>query len=180
MYPKERHASKQVGFALFYGAGPARIEHTFNSLGFMIPRNEAEHMYNKFKTHYQDAIKFHRNITRYFEGGGIINNLFGRPLKIQDTKDAYMKGFNTLIQSSASDLNLQAGSIATERWKEQGLDCKVLLLVHDCILAECREDDVEAADKILVESMTGFKLSNALGKIPLKVEGGVSDVWSKN
>ena len=90
-----------------------------------------------------------------------------------------MTGFNTLIQSSASDLNIQAGYLASQEWKKDGLDCKILLFVHDFILAEVKEDQAEQADKILVDKMTGFVLKNSIGRIELKVDGGISNVWSK-
>jgi DNA polymerase I-like protein with 3'-5' exonuclease and polymerase domains len=104
----------------------------------------------------------------------------GRPIKIGNPDDAYMKGFNTLVQSSASDLCMRGAERATQAWREAGLDCHNLLYVHDCIVAECKAEDATRASEILVDSMTNFKLTNRLGQIKLQVEGGVYDEWRKD
>ncbi len=178
-HPAERRAAKTVGFALFYGAGSNRIKHAFTAAGFPTSDKEAKEKHKAFKSYYETAIKFHRSITKVFEAGDIVENLFGRPLKIQVPEQAYMKGFNTLIQSSASDLVLRSAEKAERRWREEGLDCHLLLFVHDFILAECNIDDAQRADEILVECMTDYTLTNELGSIKLEVDGGIGNEWSK-
>jgi len=179
-YPEERYASKHVGFALFYGAGTNRIKHTFANFGFMIDKGQAYQMHQNFKEYYKQAAQFHKDITNDFAQGNVKMNVMGRPIKIQDPEDAYMKGFNTLVQSSASDLNIRAGELAREQWIKEGLDCQILLFIHDCIVAEVKEEHAVRADQILKESMTGFNLTNSLGKIILAVEGGIKTAWEKD
>lgn len=178
-YPKERKTSKTIGFALFYGAGFRRIKEAFLQNGYPITDQEAKKKLNEFRRFYVGATQFHKEITEVFENGSTVRNLFDRPIKIQEWESAYMNGFNTLVQSSASDLNIRACERAEQRWVGAGLDCKPLLLIHDCIVAEAAEKDAENASKILTESMTSFTLETELGKIPLEVEGGVSDRWEK-
>ena len=85
-----------------------------------------------------------------------------------------MQGFNTLIQSSASDLNLEA---CYRYWRDCGGN--PLLVIHDCILAEESEDQAPALAKMLEHCMTDWKLESENGPVRLQVEGGVSDVWEK-
>jgi DNA polymerase I-like protein with 3'-5' exonuclease and polymerase domains len=179
-YPTERQAAKNVGFGLFYGSGWRQIQRTFMNAGIPVTDREAKDMLKRFKEHYRSAFEFHDKITTQFAKGEIINNLMGRPIKIGNPDDAYMKGFNTLVQSSASDLCMRGAERATQAWREAGLDCHNLLYVHDCIVAECKAEDATRASEILVDSMTNFKLTNRLGQIKLQVEGGVYDEWRKD
>lgn len=179
LYPKQRQTVKNVGFACFYGAGANRIETVFKTAGFMIDKAEAKKMLLKLKREYSGVFSFHKEITEVFEAKEQVSNLLGRPLVIVDRKDCYMKGFNTLIQSSASDLNLHAGYKAVTTWRENNIDAHPLLFIHDCIVAEARTAQAEEADKILVDSMTNYDLQCKWGKINLGVEGGRGMEWVK-
>jgi DNA polymerase I-like protein with 3'-5' exonuclease and polymerase domains len=179
LFKNERDASKNVGFALFYNAGWKRVKHTFAAKGIMLTDKKAKELYNNFAEYYKTAREAVLGITDMFEGGEIMENLFGRPIKIQDWENAYMAGFNTLIQSSASDLNIRAAERATEAWNSRNIDCHILALIHDCILCEVKEEDAYIAEEILIHSMTDFNLECEHGKIKLRVEGGISDVWEK-
>jgi len=178
-YPNMRKTSKEIGFSLFYGAGFKRIKESFLKNGYEIDDTEAKKKLKDFKKFYKSAVDFHKYITEVFESGGTVENLFGRPIKIQEWESAYMNGFNTLVQSSASDLNIRACEKAESAWRDSRLDCRPLLLIHDCILAEAASEDAEEADKILKKCMTGFTLKSENGIINLEVEGGVSEKWEK-
>jgi DNA polymerase-1 len=178
-FPRHRKVAKNVGFALFYGAGSSRIKHVFTAGGFPITDDEAKKIHQRFKDYYKEAILFHKEITKAFESGSVLLNLFGRPLIIPDKKDAYMKGFNMLVQSSASDLTLHSAYKASQKWNDAKLDAHILLLIHDFILAEVKEDQAKAADDILVDSLINYDLSNKYGKIVLEVDGGISHEWKK-
>lgn len=177
-YPAERRAAKTVGFSLFYGAGFKRIQLAMASAGYIITPQRAKQLLDNFRNYFHTAVEFHRGLTEAIENQLPIQNVLGRPIYV-DRNDAYMKGFNTLIQSSASDLNLEAYRRADSRWQEAGLDARGVFLIHDCILAEARADEAEEAASILRESMTGFNLQCGLGNLKLGVDGGISDKWEK-
>lgn len=179
LYPKQRQTVKNVGFACFYGAGANRIETVFKTAGFMIDKAEAKKMLNRLKKEYSGVFSFHKEITEVFEAKEQVSNLLGRPLVIPEREDCYMRGFNSLIQSSASDLNLHAGYKASNLWRAQGIDAHALLFIHDCIVAEARSAQAGAAERILVDSMTSYNLECKWGKIKLGVEGGRGQEWKK-
>lgn len=172
-FPKERACAKTLGFACFYGAGAKRIKNTFQEKGFSVSDKEAKQKLKKLKEHYRRAFEFHKEVTELFAVGDTMTNLFGRPVKIQPWENPYMQGFNTLVQSSASDLNLEA---CYRYWKQGG---NPLLVIHDCILAEEPADLAETRSVLMQECMTNWTLESEHGMIPLRVEGGVSDVWEK-
>ena len=178
-YPKQRKTVKNIGFACFYGAGWRRIQTVFAQGGFPITEKDAKAKLKLLKSYYPGAFEYHQEITEVFESGQVVHNLFGRPIKIQPHENPFMMGFNTLIQSSASDLNLRACEKATKEWKLRNLDAHPLLVIHDCIVAEAREEISTEAEKILVDAMCNFKLESIHGPITLRVEGKISDRWTK-
>lgn len=178
-HPRERQTIKNVGFACFYGAGWRRIQTVFTTAGFPITEQEAKKKLQTLKEAYPEVFKFHKDITEIFASKQVVENLLGRPVSINDPSDAYMKGFNTLIQSSASDLNLHACLKAETEWAKQQLIAYPLLVIHDCIVAEARTATAPIAARILERCMTDYDLKCDLGPIKLQVEGGVGEKWEK-
>ncbi len=176
-YPEQRQCAKNLGFACFYGAGAKRILATFANAGFVITEAEAKKKLKNLQATYPRVFEFHKEITGIFEAGETVSNLLGRPITLQAHDNPYMQGFNTLIQSSASDLNL----LACERWwkQNQGTDTYPLLVIHDCIFGEAGEGAACAAAELLEKCMTNFKLESEHGPIKLKVEGGIGHAWTK-
>lgn len=179
LYPKHRKATKNCGFAYFYHAGAKRIRITFTQQGFHFTESESRQILNKLKTEYADAMAFSDSISDHMESGVVVRNLLSRPLRIENPDDAYMKAFNMLIQSSASDLNLHAAFKIQQELDRRGIAAQVLLFVHDSITVEARDEDVEVVEEIVKRNMTEFILETIHGRIQLTVEGGVSDRWEK-
>jgi DNA polymerase I-like protein with 3'-5' exonuclease and polymerase domains len=177
LHPKERKTVKNIGFACFYGAGWKRISQVFAAGGFPITDNEAKQKLALLKSYYPEAFKFHKEITEVFESGETVYNLLGRPITLQPHDNPYMQGFNTLIQSSASDLNIEACYKFKNHMK--GWGAQPLLVIHDCIMAEADSTQAEEAADALRQHMTSFNLESDNGKIQLRVEGGVSETWDK-
>lgn len=172
--PQQRKCVKNMGFAVFYGAGWRRISQVFAAGGFPITDAQATHGLDLLKRKYPEAFSFHKQITEVFESGETVRNMFGRPITMQAHENCYMQGFNTLIQSSASDLNIESCYRATKR-----TNASPLLLIHDFIMLEAKEAQAEEAAKILTECMTTYRLESEHGPIQLRVEGGVSEIWEK-
>lgn len=175
----KRAASKNVGFALFYNAGANRIRIAFAQKGYHLTTDECRRLHERFKKSYQVAMAYSKDVVKFMEDGNVMPNLLGRPLRIEHKEDAYMQAFNTLIQSSASDLNLHGAYLASEEFKRASLDTKPLLFVHDFVAFEVLEQDVERADEILVRNLTAFDLETRNGPIKLEVEGGTMSRWEK-
>lgn len=176
LYPKQRKTVKNIGFACFYGAGWKRISTVFAAGGFPISDADAKQKLKQLKSYYPEAFAFHKEITEIFEAGETVYNLLGRPITLQPHDNPYMQGFNTLIQSSASDLNLEA---CYRFYKHDAGTSYPLLVIHDCIIAEADERSADKAAQRLEHCMTDFKLESIHGPIKLRVEGGHSDRWEK-
>ena len=177
-FPKERDLAKQVDLSLFYGSGRNRLLTTAINHGFKLSEKDANNILKKFKGMFFEVFDYKQKLdskmlhnTEY--------NLFGRPIVIDDPEDIYMTAFNTLVQSSASDLCLESANKIQKELTQKKIDGKVLLIVHDEIVIEVPEDSVKECEEIIVRNMTSYKLMTKYGRIPLKVEGHICDYWKK-
>ncbi len=175
LFPRERKTVKNIGFACFYGAGWRRISKVFAAGGFPISDAEAKKKLELLKSYYPKVFAFHKEITEVFETGETVINLLGRPVTMQPHENPYMQGFNSLIQSSASDLNLDACYKFEQHM--QGWGAGPLLVIHDCVLAEADSAQTEETSEALKRHMTNYNLRSINGPIQLRVEGGISNAW---
>ena len=177
-HPFERSVAKEAGLSILYGSGGQRLQSTAQNFGVSWSLNECYYKVNRFREEYREVIEFHNNIndTLYDHP---VKNLLGRQFRIANRRDIYMKGFNTLIQGSASDLVLHSAMRAQDEYERLGLDAHVVLLVHDEIVVEAHETIVKQAEAILDHCMTDYDLTTKYGRIKLKVEGSIAERWEK-
>jgi len=180
-YPKERKLAKELDLLLFYGGGVKRIQISSTKHGFNWTRAECQEKYENFKDMFKGVFDFRDNqLNPILSNGGPVYNLLGRPVLIEDPSDVWLKGLNTLVQSTASDLVVNSAYKAQRRFEERRLDAHVLLLVHDEIVVEVKDGpDTHEAEKILIECMTDYALDTDLGPIKLAVEGKIANAWEK-
>lgn len=177
-YEHERGVGKEVGLAILYGAGKDRLMESAQKRGFVWSEEQARAKVEAFRAEYETVYQFREELKKALLIDKVVN-LFGRPISIANPDDIHMQGLNTVIQSSASDLVVDAALYAQEQFDKEGLDAHILLLVHDEIIAEAVEAHASRAEAILDDAMTRYKLTTEMGQIKLKVEGKVSERWEK-
>lgn len=177
-HPFERSVAKEAGLSILYGSGGQRLQSTAQNFGVSWSLNECYYKVNKFREEYQGVVNFHHEMNDHL-GAHPATNLLGRQFRIYNPRDIYMKGFNTLIQGSASDLVLHSAMRAQNEYERLGLDAHVVLLIHDEIVVEARQDVVREAERILEHCMIDYDLTTSYGQIKLKVEGHIADCWEK-
>ncbi len=175
LYPKHRKVAKDAGLALLYGAGPMRLEHIGIAKDLPFTQSQAREIYAGFKKKYQVVYDYKKELDRRLERGEPVTNLLGRQYTISNRDDVYMKGFNTLIQGSASDLLIESACRANESGKHLGL--RFLASVHDECIFDVPTQHAEAGNKLVESSMLNYFLPTSYGPISLKCEGGVFDYW---
>ena len=172
--PALRKISKTVGFALFYGAGHKRIHYAAKQAGMDWTEEYSRQVLDRFKMEYDTVFTEKLKYDAALSARPYMVNLLGRPFTIEP-KHIYMTGFNTYIQSSASHLVLKAASDAQVQYEQKNLDAHVLLLIHDEIVVEAREDQAQTSAAILKRCMIDFDLED----INLVAEGSVNAFWDK-
>ncbi|MFQ6606355.1 MAG: DNA polymerase I [Fidelibacterota bacterium] len=174
--PEMRATAKVVNFGIMYGAGPFRMS---QELG--IPRAEAQEIIDAYFKRYQ-GIKFYiENTLQKAEEDHYVSTLLGRRRPVWNiSSDNYVQreaakrmAINMPIQGTAAEM-IKLAMIAIHRilQKEQ-FRAKMVLQIHDELLFEVPEDEVEALQKMVVREM-----ENALPlSVPLVVDCGVGQSW---
>lgn len=177
-YPSERNVAKTAGLATLYGSGATRLLVILEKAGFNgYTKAQCKTIIDRIRARYRGVWEYKLKLDRKLEAGLVQLNLFGRPFKFTNRDDVYMKGFNQLIQGSASDLVQEAALKFNKECDVRGNGGRVLLLIHDELIAQIKEgEDAEISYGIMKEAMTRFKLE---GDIPLRVEGQIADRWVK-
>ncbi len=177
LYPNERSATKNCIFALFFNAGANRIRITFAQKGIHLSQSECKQIHSRFKQTYPLAYQCGQSIVEFFEQGNVMENLLGRPLKIQNPEDCFMTALNLVVQSSASDLLLEWASRCDKRFQDENIDGEFCLFVHDFMGAQVVEHQAERAQAIMLEELAKIEISNAHGPVKLRSKGGISVSW---
>ena len=104
-----------------------------------------------------------------------------RPIPELSGKDAAARQFgermavNTPIQGTAADIIKLAMINISKRLKKEDLKSLMILQVHDELVFEVPEGELEIMKKLVCEEMEGVMEL----KVPLKVDIGVGKNWSE-
>jgi DNA polymerase-1 len=152
-----RQNAKTIGFGLMYGEGPNKLA---GQLG--ISFKEAEELIETFFKPFPLVKQFIENAHEYVESHGLVRTLSGRPRHLRDgiySADhgmyarALRQAVNAIIQGSAADIVRKAMILCENDPKLQELGCEMLLQVHDELMFECPEENVQEAMPRIQELM---------------------------
>ena len=152
LYPDKRQAAKAVTFGIMYGAGPAKIsEQVTKDSGKYFSKSEAQEVISDYFKAFHKLKAWIDDNQKFIEQNGFIYSFFGRKRRLPNVEstDAAIRshsvrsGLNFLVQSAASDINLLGAIDMGEYIKAKGMKSRIFALVHDSILAEVPEDEIE-------------------------------------
>ena len=152
LYPDKRQAAKAVTFGIMYGAGPAKIsEQVTKDSGKYFSKQEAQEVISDYFKAFHKLKAWIDDNQKFIEQNGFIYSFFGRKRRLPNVEstDAAIRshsvrsGLNFLVQSAASDVNLLGAIDMGEYIKATGMKARIFALVHDSILAEVPEDEIE-------------------------------------
>ena len=173
LYSTERQAAKAVTFGIMYGAGAKKIsDEVTKSSGTVFTRTEAQEVINDYFNTFHSLKKWITYNERFIEQNGFIYSFFGRKRRLHNVHSTdkairshtIRSGLNFLVQSTASDINLLGAIDAHAHIEQTGINAKIFALVHDSILAEVAESDIEDYCEILkhfVQLDRGVSISGA-------------------
>ena len=162
----QRSEAKAVNFGIIYGISDYGLSQNLN-----IPRNRAKDYIDKYKKSYPQIKEYMDKVVKLAKDQGYIETLFKRRRYIPEisSKNFNVRSFgerialNTPIQGTAADIIKIAMIDTYNKLKEEGLDAKIILQIHDEIIIESSQEDKERARDILKECMEGAaKLKVAL------------------
>ncbi|HEV2395593.1 MAG TPA: DNA polymerase I [Candidatus Sulfotelmatobacter sp.] len=171
-----RRQAKVVNFGIVYGLSPFGLS---QNLG--IDTSEAKRFIENYFETYEGVRKFIDKTLEEARREMKVKTLFGRVRPIPDinSKNANQRGFaertavNTPLQGTAADLIKIAMIRIDEALRQQGLRSKMTLQVHDELVFEVPEDELDTMKSLVREHMEkAHDLS-----VPLQVEMGIGPNW---
>lgn len=172
-----RRRAKTVNFGVVYGMSPFGLA---QQLG--ISAGEAKRYIDRyFETHHGVAA-FIEQVIEKARKDGFVTTMFGRRRDIPELKGAgndkqlgRRLAVNSPIQGAAADIIKSAMLLATRMIAEKNLSARMLLQVHDELLFEAPDGEMDALREIVKTAME----SAAELTVPLKVEIGVGRSWAE-
>jgi DNA polymerase-1 len=176
--PQMRRQAKAINFGILYGLSEFGLARQLD-----IPRSEASAYIKAYFSRYPRIRQFLDDTIESGRHLGYVQTLLGRRRLLPDLRSkngtvrsgAERIAMNTPIQGSAADLIKLAMLKVQNRLVKEHLQTRLLLQVHDELVLEAPEYEVEQVKALLQEEMSGVWQLD----VPLSVEVGVGANWAE-
>ena len=156
--PLQRRNAKAVNFGIVYGISSFGL-----SQDLSISRKEASEYIEKYFETYPGIKSFLDGLVENAKKNGYVTTLYGRRRPMPELKSSnFMQrsfgervAMNAPIQGTAADIIKIAMIHVSERLKKEQLKSRLILQVHDELLIEAEESELEQVKTILREEMQG-------------------------
>lgn len=171
-----RRQAKAVNFGIVYGISDYGLSQNLH-----ITRKEAAAFIEQYFSVFQGVRAFMDNIVQQARRDGFVTTILNRRRYLPEINAsnynlrsfAERTAMNTPIQGSAADIIKQAMVKLAARMKREGVKSRMLLQVHDELVFEVPEDELEIMRDMVKEEMeTAVKLD-----VPLKVDVSWGANW---
>ncbi|WP_225547234.1 DNA polymerase I [Chromobacterium violaceum] len=172
----QRRAAKAINFGLIYGMSAFGLAAQLD-----IERSAAQQYIDRYFMRYPGVAEYMQTTREKAREQGYVETVFGRRLYLPDIKlsnpgrraGAERAAINAPMQGTAADL-IKLAMIAVQDWLERdGLQSKLIMQVHDELVLEVPQAELEQVKRRLPEIMAGA----AELKVPLLAEVGAGDSW---
>lgn len=173
-----RRMAKVVNFGIIYGLSPYGL-----SKDLKIDQKEAKKFIDNYFHRYGKVKEYLDKVVQDARENGFVSTIFGRIRHLPELRSpnktqaqlAERMALNTPMQGSAADLIKLAMIRIDRRIQVQKLKTKMILQIHDELVFEVPEPEIEDLIKITKEEMEGV----CQLKVPLKVDLGQGRHWSE-
>ena len=171
-----RRVAKTANFGIMYGISAFGLSQRLGC-----SRQEAKQIIEDYFTSFPSIRTFIDSTLEGARRDGYVETIFGRRRYVPDVLShnatvralAERNAVNAPIQGSSADIIKIAMAGVDRRLREEGLGARMVLQIHDELVLEVPETEIDRVRKILVEEMEGVvKLS-----VPLTVECNYGRTW---
>ena len=175
---EQRRSAKAINFGLIYGMSAFGLA---NQIG--VSRGEAAEYIERYFHKYPGVRTYMDETQALADEKGYVETLFGRRLYLPDIhagngmlrKAAQRTAINAPMQGTAADI-IKRAMIDIQNWLDEGLiDARMLLQVHDELVFEVAERDLQ----LLGDGVRFRMVSAAALDVPLVVDIGTGDNWDE-
>ena len=173
---EQRRIAKTINFGVIYGMSAFRLANELN-----ISRTDAQNFIGAYFNTYSGVRNLIEKIINKTEQTGYVTTIFGRRRYIptinsgNKTEKAAAEriAVNTPIQGSAADIVKTAMIKLDKRLAAEKSKARLLLQVHDELILECPEKEIDKTVKLIKEEME----QAASLRIPLRVSVETGNRW---
>lgn len=173
---EQRRYAKVINFGLIYGMSAFGLAQNLN-----IERSAAASYIERYFTRYPGVRQYMDNTRALAKQQGYVETYFGRRLWVpainspnaMQRAGAGRAAINAPMQGTAADL-IKLAMIAVDKWlKDEKLQSKLIMQVHDELVLEVTDDELELVRQKLPELMQNVTKLD----VPLLAEMGVGSNW---
>ena len=175
---EQRRSAKAINFGLIYGMSAFGLAKQLN-----ISRGLAADYIDRYFDRYPGVLRYMNETKALAADQGYVETVFGRRLYLPEInakavprrQAAERTAINAPMQGTAADI-IKLAMIGVQDWLPvSGLEAQMIMQVHDELVFEVAQTDVEALNAGVVERMAGA----ASLSVPLVVDTGVGDNWDQ-
>ena len=174
----QRRSAKAINFGLMYGMSAFGLG---RQLG--VSRGVAQEYMDRYFARYPSVHDYMEQIREQARSDGFVATVFGRRLYLPEInarngmrrQAAERTAINAPMQGTAADI-IKRAMISVDRWLgDSSLDAQMIMQVHDELVFEVAQQDLDALSAGVVERME----SAAQLEVPLVVDVGCGDNWDE-
>jgi DNA polymerase-1 len=177
-----RRRAKTINFGIIYGISAFGLA---DRLG--ISRQEAGAFIERYFERFPGIRGYMDDTKAFCRENGFVTTLFGRVChypgigvrNVAERMGVERQAVNAPIQGTAADIIRRAMLRMESELDRAGLKARMLLQVHDELVFEVPDDEVEATSSIVVETMAGAASPDIELAVPLVVEAKAADNWER-
>ena len=177
-----RRKAKTINYGIIYGISAFGLAKQLN-----IQRSEADLIIKEYFKNYKGILNYINETTDFCKKNGFVKTLFGRECYIEgiNNKNSSFRNFairaaiNAPIQGSAADIIKKAMINIYKFLKEKKTKSKMILQVHDELLFEMCESEINYLSMDIKKIMENSSLPEIKLDIPLIVNIGQGSNWAE-
>jgi DNA polymerase-1 len=173
---QQRERAKATNFGIMYGLSAFGLSEQVG-----MPLEEARAFIDEYFAKYPRVKAFRQRVIAQAAQDGHVTTLFGRRRAVPELRSSNFRtrslgerlAVNTILQGTAADIIKVAMVTASRELERRGLASRLVLQVHDELVLECPDAEVEECVGLLRDAMCdAYDLDP-----PLEVETGVGADW---
>jgi DNA polymerase-1 len=182
MDPMVRRQAKAINFGIIYGISPFGLA---QNLG--IAQAEAKAYIEAYFERYPGIKDYMERMKKQCREQGYVTTLFGRKVHMPGIKDknparrsfSERAAINAPIQGAAADIIKRAMIRIPRALADAKLSARMLLQVHDELLFEVPEKELDETSAVVRQVMEGAAAPAIELSVPLVAEAGIGDTWAE-
>jgi len=176
-----RKQAKTATFGVLYGAGSERLIREFG-----MTDEEAKQFISAYFNKFPRILEYKEKMIGEALERSFVTTALGRlrwlPYissdKYEDRGEAKRAAVNTPIQGTAAEITKLAMIRVCNRLPEEEMNARLIINVHDELVFEVDQDEVEVLEEIVTEEMKAAA-EEVLTSVPVEVDCGIGDSWSE-